>query len=240
MANILKLGVRLELLKSGYVFGDIESNDYKYQSTILDVDDYQKNIVISIPVQKAKMIPMHKNEKYNVFFYVGNKIYSSKATVIKNITEGKVRSVLIHLDTDLNKIERRQFFRLDVVMDVRYLLLSADNTEAFKMAVKTNSLLTMEGFKDGTTCDLSGGGLKFTARDEFPIGSLLIIHFKSDIGGKVKNYVFIGKVLDYSKHDTVRGLFVYRVQFVDLKQDAREELVQYIFQKEREKLKNGR
>lgn len=240
MANVLKLGIRLDLIKAGKKIDSPDAPENKYASTILDIDEDEDNIIISNPTLKARLILMHKNERFDAYFYANNKIYIARVTVVKNITERNMRSVMIHLDTAVDKFERRQFFRLEVNMDVRYLMLTPQNTAAFKTAIKNNNLLSMEGFQKGTTCDLSGGGVRFTTMSEMPIDSMLIMHIVSTIEGKIKNYVFVGKILDAQKHERVRGMFQYRVQFVDLKQEAREELVQYIFQKERESLRKIR
>ena len=122
-------------------------------------------------------------------------------------------------------------------MDVRYLLITPENSEDFKIAVKTGGLLTMDGFQNGTTVDISGGGVKFTSKEKLPAGGMAIMHMKAFVDNKEKNYVFLGKIIVSEQHENIRQLYVHRTQFVDLKQDAREELVRFIFQCEREKLK---
>lgn len=235
--GVLKLGMHVDLVKSGLGLDSPEALDHKFASSIHDIES-DKSIILTNPTQRARLIPMHIGERYDAYFFTkDNKIYSARVTVSKNITDNGIRVVKFDITSSVEKYERRQFFRLDTTMDIRYLLLTAANTAAFKEAIKTNTLLKMDGFKHGTTLDISGGGVRFTSEEILPEGGLTIMHIEATIEEKKKNYIFLGKILKSGKREGVKGLFEHRTQFVDLKQDAREELVQFIFQCERERLK---
>ena len=122
-------------------------------------------------------------------------------------------------------------------MDIRYLLLTAANTAEFKKAVQQNNLLGMQGFTDATTLDISGGGIRFYSKEELPENGMIIVHMAVEMEERNKNYVFLGKVLHSERHQEDRSKYIHRLQFVDFKQDAREELVQYIFKCQRDRLK---
>lgn len=238
MASFIRLGMHVELVKTGIKLDSPEAVDNKFASSIHDIDDDDECIILTNPTQKARLIPMHPGERYDAYFYSkDNKIYTARVTVSKNLTDGGIRVVRFSLNSDIEKYERRQFFRLETTMDIRYLLLTAQNAETFRNAVKSNTLLQMEGFKKGTTIDISGGGIKFTADESLPENSLCIMHIEAVVEDKKKNYIFVGKILQASPKVGKRGVFEHRTQFVDLKQDAREELVHFIFHKERDSLK---
>jgi len=236
MKKFFKLGTHLELVPVGYTLDSPDAYEKKYISSVHEVLQ-DETVVITNPTHKSQMIHLRPGEKYDCYLFLDNKIFKCRIKVLRSRNDFNLRVVETELLTNIVKYERRQFFRLDVAMDIRYLTLRPDNTAAFKEAVKTNSLLQMEGFQTATTRDVSGGGLRFVCNEELPIGSMLITHIETEMDGRPKQYVFLAKVLASKKHEEIRGLYESRVQFVDLKQSAREELVQYIFHCQREQLK---
>lgn len=235
--GVLRLGMRVDLLKPGIKLDSPESIDNRFASSIHDIDS-DTSIVLTNPTLKARLVPLHSGERFDAYFFTkDNKIFSARLTVVKNRNDGGIRVVEFSIDSSVEKYDRRQYFRLETTMPIRYLLLTASNTAAFKEAIKSNTLLKMDGFKNGNTLDISGGGVKFTADEELPVGGLAIIHIEAIIDERKKNYIFVGKILEALNKKGSKGMFQHRTQFVDLKQDAREELVQFIFQCERERLK---
>lgn len=237
MANVLKLGARVELIRAGKSLDSPDIEDSRLVSSIQEVID-EDTIIISNPTIKARLIPMHPHERYEAYFFIGSKIYNARVTITNNLTEGRMRTVKVSIDTSIEKYERRQYYRFETTMDVRYLLITPDNAAAFKEAVKSNTLLKMDGFKPGKTLDISGGGIRYSSDEELPKNGMVIAHLVADTPNGLKNYIFLGKVLVSSEIKGIRGKYQHRMQFVDLKQDAREEFVQFIFHCEREQLRN--
>lgn len=237
MAKVLRLGAKVELVKPNKALDDPEILDSKLASSIQEIID-DDTIVISNPTIKARLIPMHSGERFDAYFFVGDKIYTARVSVVKNRTEGKIRTCEVTIQSSITKYERRQYFRFETNMNVRYLVLNAQNAAAFKEAVKSNKLLEMDGFVDGITNDISGGGIRYSSEEQLPAGGMVIVHLVANTPSGDKNYVFLGKVIRSEPQANIRGRFEHRMQFVDLKQDAREEFVQFIFHCERERLKN--
>lgn len=236
MEKILKLGMHVEMIKTGLTLDALENIDKKYVSSLHEIvgDD---TLVLTNPTIKARLVPLHKGERYDGYFFLRDKIYTAVFVVEKSFMEGNVRVVRVRLTGDLKKYERRQFFRFETTMDIRYLLLTAANMAEFKEAVKNNNLLQMQGFEGGTTLDISGGGIRFYSKEMLPENSMVIVHMKVEMDGQKKDHVFLGKVLYSERHRDNRDIYIHRIQFVDYKQDVREELVQYIFKCQRDRLK---
>ena len=237
MEKILKLGLAVELVKNNLSLDDSEALEGKMACSIHEIKD-GNHILITNPLRRATLVPLHSGERYNAYFFSGNKIYNAPIRVVKNITEGNFRIVEVELTGQLLKYERREFFRLDATIDVRYLVLTADNAAAFKEATTNGTLLQMEGFEDGITVDISGGGMRFTSGKQVQKNSMVITHMVAGSpSGEKKNYIFLGKVIKSEKYKDQRDRFEHRMQFVDMKQDAREEFVRFIFECERDRLK---
>lgn len=236
MEKVLKPGVPLELVGRGMGLDAPEAQEKKMASSIHDVID-GKTILLTNPVIKARLIPMHSGERLEAYFFA-SKIYNAPIRIVSNLSEGNIRVVKAELTGSLQKYERRAYFRLETSIPVRYLVLTAENAAAFKEATKNGTLLTMDGFRMGTTIDISGGGIRFTSTDEIPVGGMVITHLVAENpGGQIKNYIFLGKLIRTGFLNDQRGHFDHRMQFVDMRQEAREEFVRFIFELERDRLK---
>jgi c-di-GMP-binding flagellar brake protein YcgR len=236
MEKVLKPGIPLELLSRKYKFDDEEANDHKLASSIHDITD-ERRIVVTNPTIKTRLIPVHAGERYNAYFFA-SKIYTAPVTVVKSRADGNFRVVDLEITGSLERFERRQYYRLETTIDVRFLVLTAENAKEFQAAVKEGRLLQMPGFEMGTTLDISGGGIRFASRKDIPKDAMVITHMVATMPSKEKkNYIFLGKIIETTPVMGQRGNFNHRMKFVDMKQEAREEFVRFIFEWERERLK---
>lgn len=236
MEKVLKLGMHIEMIKAGLELDALENVDKKFISSLHEIVD-DSTLVISNPTIKTRLIPLHSGERYDGYFFQGRKIYTARFVVDKPFTDGNFRVVRIRLLNDLEKYERRQFYRLETTMDIRYLILTPDNTEEFKKAVQEHRLALLEGFQPGTTLDISGGGMRFSSSEEIPKDSMLIVQMNVRIEDENRSYTFPAKRLSSERQRENRNLYIHRIQFVDFKHDVREELVKYIFKRQRDRLK---
>ncbi|MCR5250829.1 MAG: flagellar brake protein [Lachnospiraceae bacterium] len=236
MEKILKPGVPLELVGHKYKLDDAEAQEKKMASSVYDVKD-GSHISITNPVIRSRLIPLHAGERYNAFFFA-SKIYNAPISVVKSRTEGNFRIVDVVLTGSLLKYERREYFRLETSFPLRYLVLTPENAQAFRAATQNGTLLQMDGFRNATTIDISGGGVRFTSDAEINKDAMVITHLVAHSpSGQKKNYIFLGKVVRTGLLNDQRGHYDHRMQFVDMKQEAREEFVRFIFEWERERLK---
>ena len=237
MEKILKLGTAVELVKNNLSLDDPEALEGKMACSIHEIVD-GNHIMLTNPLRRATLVPLHSGERYNAFFFSNSKIYNAPLRVVKNHTEGNFRIVEAELTGQLLKYERREFFRLDTTIDVRYLILTKDNAADFKVATANGTLLQMDGFENGVTVDISGGGMRFTSGKQMAPGSMVITHMVAPAPtGEKKNYIFLGKVIRSERFRDTRDRYEHRMQFVDMKQEAREEFVRFIFECERDRLK---
>ncbi|HPF29943.1 MAG TPA: flagellar brake domain-containing protein, partial [Lachnospiraceae bacterium] len=206
MEKVLKLGSRIELVKMGIPLDSPDIASKKLVSSIHEIID-EDTVVITNPTMQARLVPMHPDEKFDCYFFVNGKIYNSRVKIMRNLLDGKMRTVKISILDEIEKYERRQFYRLETSMEIGYLLLTADNANDFKEAVKSNRLLEMKGFVTGTTIDLSGGGVRFTSDKLLPENGMIITHMTANMDGTVKHYIFLGKIIKSDKHREVRGVF---------------------------------
>ncbi|OPZ84169.1 MAG: Flagellar brake protein YcgR [Firmicutes bacterium ADurb.Bin419] len=124
------------------------------------------------------------------------------------------------------KIQRREFFRFDCCIPVNYreFEFTEEKTDQDKK------------FMDTVTRDLSGGGLCMRLKEPVEVNKLLECELY--IPDRVS---FIGRVVRFTKYDSLQGSYRYEIGVVFEKIDkiGREKVISYIFQEQRKLLKKG-
>ena len=88
--------------------------------------------------------------------------------------------------------------------------------------------------------DISGGGLRFFSSQHYEPGSMIYISYHLGADGVKKEYELVGKVLSAEELEKRPGTFEHRVQYVDINEGVREEIIKYIFEEERKNRKKER
>ncbi len=87
--------------------------------------------------------------------------------------------------------------------------------------------------KQSVIVDISGGGLRFLSNHQYEPGSLIYINYCLLIKDKVKEYNLVGKVLAIKPSENRKGVYEHRVQYLNIGNEEREEIIRYIFEEER-------
>jgi c-di-GMP-binding flagellar brake protein YcgR len=82
--------------------------------------------------------------------------------------------------------------------------------------------------------DVSGGGLSFFSKETYPEETLLYIMGAIRESFYKVDFAAIGKIV--SKENTPEG-FIYGVHFVTIDEDIREDIIKFVFEREREMIK---
>ncbi|WP_244834851.1 PilZ domain-containing protein [Clostridium sp. BJN0001] len=191
---------------------EIQGEKKGYKSIVLDVSD--ENFMINIPVSDGEYMLLHIGEEVEINCYLENgRCYNffSKVT-----GKGKERNILYYrLSTPFNirKIQRRNFFRVSVIKEVKYKIITNLNKE------EINDLQ----YRHATLIDLSGGGLKIKIKEKIQKGEKIQIKFK------VKNteLELKGEVvrLEYSEYkERVCG-----IKFIDITQCQSDKIIEELF-----------
>ena len=126
--------------------------------------------------------------------------------------------------SQINKIQRREFFRFEANLPIRYRIFESANS-------KSN-----QEFIEAVTRDISGGGLCIRLIE--PVEMDKYIECELILSTKVK---FIGKVVRLTEYDTLHGQYKYEigVSYKNIDEPMREKIISYIFQEQRRLLKKG-
>ena len=214
--QIFKVGHKIDVHR-------LNKNDKRYYpSQVLDIleDDI---FLISNPLYKRDLVFLHKNEKIRVSCIVENRGQYSFEAVILDRYKNKVHGLKIQKISDIEKFQRRNYFRFEVEIPVTKSFTIKQN--------KDESTITEEC----RTKDISGNGMKLLTNYKHNVGDIITCDFSIDEDLIVTQ----AKVVRVEKVDTFDYDFSIGIQFSDLTEIERKKIIKFIFTKQRELRKKG-
>ena len=205
-----------------------ESEKRQYRSMVYDIVS-EDQIKIAMPLEQGKVILLPVDREYNLCFYTKNGLYQCLSRVVERSRNNNVFVLLMELTTDLSKYQRREYYRLNTVLDMKSKAIDTSN-KSFEQVQFIDTDLT---FDNGTMVDISGGGARFISKAQYPKGSLIRFVFSLFVNGSVTEYKLVGKVLRSEPIENREDQFENRIQFVNMVNDDRESIIKYIFEEER-------
>ncbi|MCR5797197.1 MAG: flagellar brake protein [Eubacterium sp.] len=248
MNEKIRIGDRIELqhIKSA---ARTKLSDKIYRSQLLDYDG-NVTLRIAMPIYEGKIIPLEIGDEYEITFLSSRGINLSRGTIIRRFKEGTTYLLEVRLDTDIVKNQRRQFYRLDYMMEMRFRIVT-EPEEVLRYRLKMDNFNSIADkieceeqiekiekiWIDAMLSDISGGGGRFqcaadvkpqsTIEVEIPLGSM--------VGDKVFRS-FARVIADEYIPDSTRD-YEIRCEFESLENRKQEEVIKFIFDEQKRRLK---
>lgn len=206
-----------------------------YTTRVYDVltDD---RLEIIMPMEKTKLILLPIDGEYDVCFYTSLGLYQCFTRIIDRYKSNNVYVLVLELTSNLRKHQRRNYFRYSCVLDMKMRELKQEEVQA----VEANQVVLVPGLplRRSLIVDISGGGIRFISDHEYEEGSLVYCTYKLVNTDSAKDYEVVGKILSARPVANRPGEFEHRVQYVNLDNDVREEIIKFIFEEERRLRRN--
>lgn len=153
----LKINDRVEVIK----------DEKAYKALIIDIrEDF---LTINLPVNDGNYLMLYPSEKIEMTSYLEDgRCFKFYSEVILRGKENNILFYKISPPFDIQKIQRRNFFRVDLTDDIHYKKITLVEEEDYDTIP----------YKRGLMVDLSAGGLKLKARDNISKDDLLLIKMK--------------------------------------------------------------
>lgn len=201
-----------------------------YKSQIYDIVS-EDQIKIAMPMEQGKVILLPVDGEYNVCFYTQTGLYQCLGRIIDRYKSDNVFVLVVELTTDLRKYQRREYYRLNCVLDMKSREVTENDVGIFNERVRfVDTDIT---FNNGIVVDISGGGARFISKVRYPQGTNILFVFSLYVSGSLNEYKLIGKVLLSEMLENREGEYEHRIQFVNIMNDDRESIIRYIFEEER-------
>ncbi len=193
-----------------------------YFSRIGDILDSHLLLVYT-PISEGSYIWLPVGEEYSFLFYTKDGLFKANGKILGHFLQNNVDLTKIEVN-EYNHIQRRNFYRLNFILDFTFIRkkdlaegIIDDNTPINKGVIK----------------DISGAGLCFISNLVLTLNEILICKLTLNspeltIEGRVRGI----ELLDDSDYR-----YIYRIEFVNIESSLQEQIVQYVFYIQRERIK---
>lgn len=215
--KLLTIGCKIEIRP--YI-GKIEYTplyERIYMSQLMDIKEGGR-VSITMPTEGGRMVVLDVGERYELIFYTKSGLYSCVARVEARGRMGALVLAELFFLSPLEKYQRRQYYRLDCILDVSYWKAEMPDV-----------------IKSGTVIDISGGGLRFKCDEGYETDTMLSMRInlpslKMNQGKEIQ-----AKVISSEALPSMEGMYENRVEFLDVANNVREAIVKFIFEEERKR-----
>lgn len=219
----LETGTKLEL----EIFNDSGEKIVPAFASQLEKTIDEFTLVVLAPLFEGVVYPVHIGWNINVYFRYKNDLYKFKAKILSRTNKDDMSFLKIGVTDEIVKIQRRQFFRFECAVPMRYRVVGSlfdDEKE------KTS-------FSNAITRDLSGGGLCMRLGEEVKVGKLIECELALDKDKKVR---FYGKVVRIAEPEYDKK-YKYEIGVVIKKIESKDTdaIVRFIFNEQRKLREKG-
>lgn len=206
----------------------------KFDSKVVEVID-EEHLEILMPMEQTKLVLLPVNGEYEVHFFTDKGLFQCLVRVVDRYKNGNIFLLSIEMISNLQRYQRREYYRYSCLMDMRIRECSPNENFAIKREADfaPEFLPTVQA----TIVDISGGGIRFTMNSPLERDSYVVVYFTLSMGGRTKEYEVVSKILACKEMENKRGYYEHRIQFMKITNSEREEIIRYIFEEERKKRK---
>lgn len=251
LQEVLSVGDKIDIKPIGQN-GRVVVGARTYVSQLVDFVDPDV-INIAAPIVLGRTLPLQVGERFNLCFYTEKGLYRCNCLVLSNHRDNKTIITVVRITTNLEKFQRRQYYRLECIHDIEYRTITLEeqilerrlDDNSFKNADEraeiSMKLSEMDKeWKAASITDISGGGAKFTSGSSLHIGDKLRMRLSFINSPGTKSMILGALVVATGQILTRVGAYEHRVQFDDISQKEREVLIKYIFEQERKRMRNDK
>lgn len=247
--NMLTVGDKIELRKvSGH--GKVDKEKL-YVSQLLEICS-EKEANIAMPVDGEKTVAVEIGERFELVFYTKNGLYQCLCRVTNRFRENNLLIAVIEFLSDFEKYQRRQYFRLECLIDISCRLMSEQEVIMRKKLKNPNlgsedKKIIEEWLKDlpvkwnpAVMIDISGGGARINSVVQFEKEQIIMIMLTIGIEKTLKKLILCGKIITNRKIQNRNSTYEHRVEFIDITRENRELIVKYVFEEQRKRRRKER
>lgn len=232
LSKVLSIGDKVEFTRVQAVQSDASMRKKVYVSQIYEVVD-ETRVKVGMPIENGHIVALSPNTRLDACFYTAKGLYHGRVVVVERMREHNIYVMVVELQYELKKFQRRQYYRLNCTMDLLHRPMEEEEQELFINKGMAPDDSNIVGFKNGIALDFSGGGIRFISQEKYNKEDLIVIRLKISYDDEYKIYSVVSRVISSIPAKNGREKIEHRVEFVDLDSKIREEIIRYIFREER-------
>ncbi len=248
LQEVLTLGDKIDIRRLDRN-GQPAHNARTYVSQLIDLID--KDVVhIATPIMNSALIVLNIGESYNLCFYTVKGLYQCSCLVLSNHKDNNTVIAAVRITSNLEKLQRRQYYRLECVLDIKYHVITNEEEMLIKMIhadefqndrKREECLKLLEKSENiwlsATVIDISGGGIRFNSSSLLNQGDKLKIKVELLLANALKKIELDAIIVSSGRIINRSDMYEHRAEFKDISKRDREDLIKFIFEQERKRRK---
>ncbi len=225
----ISIGNKLELVLLDQIIKN-EKNRKVYVSKIYDfIND--NTLQIAMPIYEGKIVPLPLNEKYSACFYTDKGLLQCNVIVTARYKSGNLFFLEITMLGELTKVQRREFYRYQCLLDAKMRIVSDDEYET---GIPDDLSIPEEALEYPVKLlDVSGGGTRLASKHDIEKNEIVKVKFMVHVLGESMSFNLFARILGSTPMQGRRDLFEQRLEFMKITQEERDKIIRYIFESER-------
>jgi len=204
-----------------------DTTEQSYNLEIVGINP--KWLVLNLPLENAITGKLRPGNRVKIIYKREDDAeYILETTVYKKF-KGKVSHIFLNHSTEIERIDLRKYARIDITLPVKYYFLSPEEEIFYRSKGEFQKNWDFS-FKEGVMNNLSAGGFSFHISEKISSYSIVLVDFHI-IG--VSEYNLFGEVLVIKELEN--NLYEVLVEFLNISDEQREQLIHFIFDFERRK-----
>lgn len=202
-------------------FIDTRGKLHEYASQVVELSS-NDFIDILIPIYKTQEVSLRQDNIIKLIISKGEAVYEFKAVVYEKLF-GRVPLLRLKIVSEVNKIQRRNFFRLKMMRNIEVRLLEDAEEKRYSEKLKCN------------LHDISAGGLLVSTNKEFQVGDMLELML--DLNST--HLIVYGMIIRRTYTVSHKAPYAYGVRFEKLNESDKNKITKFIFEEQRKLIKKG-
>ena len=247
ISNIIRPGDKIDISFAQNASRASEGQELPriFKSQVLDIRE-NGNIEISMPSEAGKLILLPLGIRYEMVFFAKNGLYRAIGQIRERYKKDNVYMLEMEFRTQLEKYQRREFFRYPYLLDIVYYTITEEeakmgSSDAIFIYLRNKAPSHTNIEYRGQVLDLSGGGIRFNVEQQIKPDQYILFEIHLENENVDKYYYIVGIVISCERIEMIQDVrYEARARFLIQDDNVREELIRFIFEEERRTRQRGR
>lgn len=212
-----------------------QNNGKTYKSSVFDFLG-ENELEIGMPTEGGRMVMFNIGFECQFYFYTAKGLFTCEAVITNRYKKDNFYLLSAKIKTGLKKFQRREFYRLECMLDFSFYEISKEVAELETTEELFEEIVNPEYIDKkrlGTTRDLSGGGMRFTTSAPIEVGSKILVVIRLANEKLDQMFYLVSDVIACDAVEKMPDLWVMRVKFDFKNIKDRDLIIRYVFEEDR-------
>ncbi|QCX32334.1 hypothetical protein FDN13_00725 [Caloramator sp. E03] len=205
---------------------EIIENDITYKSSIQDIKN--EYILIGMPISGSKYMMIHIGSIIEYYIANEKEVFKCRSVVLGKTKEKNIQLAMLSFPEVIERVQRREYFRLPIVMDVKYFILPENRVYIDLADVPIGYFKNLE---KTVTIDISGGGVKIISKKSAKHNDFILLSIK------VPDEINVLCKVVRCDYDEAGKNYKIALRYEKIDERLRDKIIKFIFDKLREQSK---